>query len=202
MEGERARLILVRRVSDKRHLRRIVLFLLMATVSAPLSLPMIFYKINFTNEPADDGPASHDCKKTATALVRNESVCWEELRNTLLSRNCTAGASISVINSAEASFKNMLGKLSLLGPSKSCQEAAMPFLCLYLFGGVCTGGSESVLLQPTSSQCSELRDDVCKQEWEIALTFDVRLPDCETFPNKSTSCHRSRNIEDNTVGML
>ena len=70
------------------------------------------------------------------------------------------------------------GALSFLNPSAECLAAIRPFLCLYLFG-VCDSSSQ--LRQVSSSECVDLRDDICATEWSAAVGFlgPGKLPVCE-----------------------
>ena len=78
--------------------------------------------------------------------------------------------------------------LSFLNPSAECVAAIRPFLCLYLFG-VCDSSSQ--LRQVSSSECVDLRDDICATEWSAAIGFlgPGTLPVCEELPTLQTeSC--------------
>ena len=70
-------------------------------------------------------------------------------------------------------------------PSPECQAAAIPLLCLHLFG-LCD--SSGVSLQPTSGQCRRVRDELCIAEWQTALMFGLDLPNCDSFPDEPVSC--------------
>ena len=82
--------------------------------------------------------------------------------------------------------------LSFLNPSAECVAAIRPFLCLYLFG-VCDSSSQ--LLQVSSSECVDLRDDICATEWSAAVGFlgPRSLPVCEDLPTQiaDESCMNS-----------
>ena len=82
--------------------------------------------------------------------------------------------------------------LSFLNPSAECVAAIRPFLCLYLFG-VCDSSSQ--LRQVSSSECVDLRDDICATEWSAAVGFlgPGSLPVCEELPTQTAddSCMNS-----------
>ena len=68
-----------------------------------------------------------------------------------------------------------------------CVAEVRPFLCLYFFGvcDVATG----LTYQPSVSQCKNLRDNICMQEWAIATSFGMDLPDCDVdFPIENVPC--------------
>ena len=83
--------------------------------------------------------------------------------------------------------------LQALGASETCITEAAPFLCLYAYG-LCS--STGVYIQPTLSQCVEVRDNLCSLEWTTALNFDIALPDCNQFPFESQTCIATNNNTD------
>ena len=72
--------------------------------------------------------------------------------------------------------------------SKECLAVVMPFLCQYVYPP-CDGNGSAQFI--TEEQCINIRDDVCKTEWKIAMATEQRnlLPVCETFgaDNESSS---------------
>ena len=119
-------------------------------------------------------------------------VCQAELENILFSMNCDSGeAPLVQQHNQESTASQLIANLRFLTPSPQCEEAVIPFLCLFLFG-LCDGSGVSI--QPTSGQCEELRDDVCSTEWSTALAFGVDLPDCEIFPLEQSTCQVLNNI--------
>ena len=81
--------------------------------------------------------------------------------------------------------------LEFLRAPGSCMQEAVPFICLYAYG-VCS--SSGIYLQPTSSQCEELRDSLCRVEWEAAINIGIALPYCGDFPDMlSARCLDSNN---------
>ena len=99
--------------------------------------------------------------------------------------NCDSGETPLVLRDEESTASQLTNNLGLLNPSPQCEEAVIPFLCLFLFG-LCD--SSGVSIQPTSGQCEALRDGVCSTEWSTALAFGVDLPDCGIFPLEQASC--------------
>ena len=83
--------------------------------------------------------------------------------------------------------------LQALGASETCITEAAPFLCLYAYG-LCS--STGVYIQPTLSQCVEVRDNLCSLEWTTALNFDIALPDCNQFAFESQTCMVTSNDID------
>ena len=84
--------------------------------------------------------------------------------------------------------------LSLLNPSAECVAAIRPFLCLYLFG-VCDSSTQ--LRQVSSSECVDLRDDICATVWSAAVGFlgPGTLPVCEELSTLTETC-----MNDNSSG--
>ncbi len=78
--------------------------------------------------------------------------------------------------------------LSFLGlATPECAAEVKPFFCHYFFG-LCDLTNKNSY-QPCASQCRNLRDTVCKQEWITALNFGLELPDCNAdFPAESVPC--------------
>ena len=126
-------------------------------------------------------------------------VCQTALQSVLLSLKCDPTGAPLVLSDQEMTINDYLSNLELILPSVECREAVTPFLCLHLFG-LCD--STGVSLQPTSGQCEEIRDRVCRTEWATALSFGVDLPDCESFPSEQASCQdQSGNGTVNDTGM-
>ena len=77
--------------------------------------------------------------------------------------------------------------------AKECLAAVMPFLCQYVYPPCDGNGSVQFI---TQEQCVNIRDDVCKTEWRIAMVTEQGniLPVCETFDtNNDTSLVTTRN---------
>ena len=90
-----------------------------------------------------------------------------------------------MIRNEENTAAQLINGLTSLGASDECLSNAVPFLCLHLFGLCDVSG---VTIQPTSSQCEEIRDTTCHQEWMFIDKLDIGLPNCEIFPAESMSC--------------
>ena len=75
----------------------------------------------------------------------------------------------------------------LISASPECEEAVLPFLCLYLFR-LCD--SNGTLYQPSSGDCVTISTVVCEREWIAATTIlgQERLPQCELLPMTSLLC--------------
>jgi hypothetical protein len=112
-------------------------------------------------------------------------ICESVLEDILFSMNCDSEGTPLVLRDEESTARELISALEILRPSPECREAVTPFLCQFLFG-LCD--SSGVSLQPTSGQCEDLRDRVCRTEWSTALMFGVDLPDCEDFPSEQASC--------------
>ena len=103
--------------------------------------------------------------------------------------SCDSEGGPLVLRDEESTARDLIPSLEFLRPSDECREAVTPFLCLDLFG-LCD--SSGVSLQPTSGQCEDVRDRVCRTEWATALSLGVDLPDCESFPSEQASCQSQR----------
>ena len=70
--------------------------------------------------------------------------------------------------------------------SEECSAAVLPFLCQYVYPP-CDGNGSAQFI--TQEQCINIRDDVCKAEWKIAMTTEQGnlLPVCETFETYDNS---------------
>ena len=72
--------------------------------------------------------------------------------------------------------------------SEECSAAAIPFICQYVYPPCDSSGTAQFI---TREKCINIRDDVCKTEWRIAMFTEQRnlLPVCETFDadNESSS---------------
>ena len=75
----------------------------------------------------------------------------------------------------------------LISASPECEEAVLPFLCLYLFS-LCD--SNGTLYQPSSMDCVTISTVVCAREWIIATNFlgQEALPQCELLPAATVEC--------------
>ena len=65
--------------------------------------------------------------------------------------------------------------------SKQCQDAALPFLCQYIFPPCdVSSGSVNFISQ---TQCINIRDAVCSFEWNLVMNTPSAslLPNCENF---------------------
>ena len=101
-----------------------------------------------------------------------------------------------MIRNEENTATQLINGLTSLGASAECLSKAVPFLCLHIFG-LC--GVSGATIQPTSSQCEEIRDTTCRQEWMFIDKLDISLPDCEIFPAESLSCP-AMNVSHSTNG--
>ena len=120
-------------------------------------------------------------------------VCQSSLRETLMSANCKTGESLLVLRDDEMNAGLLIPAL-MRSPSPECRAAAIPLLCIYLFG-LCS--SSGVSIQPTSGQCRTIKDDLCSKEWAAALGFGLDLPNCDGFPEEQASCLESDNGSEN-----
>ena len=119
-------------------------------------------------------------------------LCQAALENTLDSLNCDSGASPLVLHGdQELSARQLIPFLDQSPPQ--CREAAIPLLCLHLFG-LCN--SSGVSIEPTSGQCRDVRDSLCRVEWQTATSLGFDLPDCDSFPEEQAFCDLSEQISE------
>ncbi len=88
-----------------------------------------------------------------------------------------------VFNNASEQAAQFIGALRAFG-TPECVMATVPFLCLYLFGGVCDGNGTHFL--PTREECIEISTGVCRTEWELAGNAMITLPNCAILPRQES----------------
>ena len=89
-----------------------------------------------------------------------------------------------VVRNEEARATQLINELISIGASVECRRKAIPFVCQHLFG-LC--GGLGVFIQPTSSQCEEIREVICQQEWGSIEKLSM-VQDCAMFPAETSSC--------------
>ena len=107
-----------------------------------------------------------------------------------------------VMRNEEAIVMKLINGLTFIGASEECKSKAIPLLCLYLFG-LC--GESGVPIRPTRSECEEVRDETCQQEWNMVKAFDIDLLDCDDLPHEASFCpalNDSGSINGTVTGML
>ena len=87
----------------------------------------------------------------------------------------------------ESNSVQLFNGLSFLNPSPECSEQVMPFLCLHIFGLCDANGNHHTTLR---DECISLRDDVCSNEWAMAMSFlpAGSLPACEDLSDMTDKC--------------
>ena len=87
----------------------------------------------------------------------------------------------------ETQVLTLYNGLQFLNPSPECEEAVLPFLCLFAFP-LCDGSGQ--LYQPSFGECETLTQDTCGLEWATALSFlgSENLPQCGSLPETSLEC--------------
>ena len=106
-------------------------------------------------------------------------------------QNCAAEGALLVLRNDPDTVSNVnqvIGALGILAPSPQCLEEAIPFLCLYLYGGLCESSASSSSIRPTAGQCRNIRDTLCSSEWESGEAFGLDLPDCDSLPEEQVFC--------------
>ena len=96
----------------------------------------------------------------------------------------------------------LINGLSLIGASEECISKAIPLLCLHHFG-LC--GEPGFSIQPTRSECEDVRDEICKREWNIVEALDIDLPDCTMLQDEASFCpaiNDSSSTNATVMGMI
>ena len=117
-----------------------------------------------------------------------DGICSMHLNNLMASNASLTTLSNNAINEEQLSeFFSILESFSAI-VSDECSTVVMPFLCQYVYPP-CDGNGSAQFI--TQEQCINVRDDVCKTEWRLAMTTEQGklLPVCETFgaDNQSSS---------------
>ena len=117
-----------------------------------------------------------------------DGICSMHLNDLMASNASLTTLSNNAINEEQLSeFFLILESFSTI-VSDECSTVVMPFLCQYVYPP-CDGNGSAQFI--TQEQCINVRDDVCKTEWRLAMTTEQGklLPVCETFgaDNQSSS---------------
>ena len=120
------------------------------------------------------------------------TLCSEELRQW---QQCFSGVQTTDVlipsnvdqQKAEDSASLLLSGIQFLSPSQECVAAIKPFMCLYLFGSC---DYQNQLRQVSRSDCVELRDELCPDQWKAAIMLrgEGALPDCSMFEDIESQC--------------
>ena len=184
----------------------IVLTLVVLLVCGNFAVPTIFFYLRPTDVGGGDA-TSDVCLEPA---VYSGATCRAELQVYQECFSGSAGSNDILIRSdinqetVETDAELLIESgLSFLNPSAECVAAIRPFLCLYLFG-VCDSSSQ--LRQVSSSECVDLREDICATEWSAAVVFlgPGRLPVCENLPTQmpDESCVNSTSLGNISSGFM
>ena len=87
----------------------------------------------------------------------------------------------------ENDIMSLVNGLSLLRPSQQCREAILPFICTFIFNLCDNNNTLHTILR---EDCLHIRDDVCAEVWQIAVSADdqVLLPVCEDLQEITVEC--------------
>jgi len=119
-----------------------------------------------------------------------DGICGIYLEELTNCKNSLTTLSSSVIT--EELIVNFIEFLQKL-VSEECSSTLTTFICQYVYPPCNDNGSPLLI---TQEQCVNIRDDVCANEWRIAMSseFGALLPTCEAFENVSGSS--SRNVSE------
>ena len=87
--------------------------------------------------------------------------------------------------------------LQFLDPSPECEEAFLPFLCLFAFP-LCDSSGQ--LYQPSFTECETVTLVTCAREWQTAVLNlgSENLPQCSSLPDTTTQCDGKLNISQSS----
>ena len=135
---------------------------------------------------------------TLAAPYLDDGICHAALQDVLFFLSCdSVGPPLVLRNDQEQNARLLLSALDRVRPSLECREEAVPLLCLHLFG-LCS--TSNVSIHPTSAECENVRDNLCRMEWQIAKTLNYDIPDCSSFPDQQESCSGSDMESENENG--
>ena len=156
---------------------------------------------NITTSPeGTDGNKNLECLNSYFYDL-SDDICYSELLDALSDSNCPheGGQAISLVRNGQQLANQIFQGLEFIHARESCLVEATSFLCLYAYG-LCS--STGVYIQPTSSQCVELRDSLCQTEWVTAKRFGIALPNCNDLPSRPVNCPEfNSSIPMNMTGM-
>ena len=114
--------------------------------------------------------------ETSTCELYNGSICQEELLSMTRRYLSNVSEYPSVVTGKfQGNATSILALLDLYArPECSSNAQVRPFICLHFFGLCDTG----IFYQPCASQCKNIRDNICMDEWRRLASF-VRLPNCD-----------------------
>ena len=116
-------------------------------------------------------------------VCTEELVEWQECFSGQQDINISISSNIDQFE-AENRATTLLAGLKFLSPSAECEAAIKPFMCLYLFGSCDKEGRRH---QVSQRDCMRLRDELCPEQWTIAMR-SFELPDCSEFEDKEIQC--------------
>ena len=131
-----------------------------------------------------------------SAIPYSGNICREELLSLI---ECSSENSTDLLVLADTSVQaqQFIRGLKAFG-SPGCVAAAVPLLCLSLFGGVCDENGAHYL--PTRRECLDISTGVCQMEWELAQMNGLQLPvDCTLLPERSSEMCSNREKNLNTT---
>lgn len=111
-------------------------------------------------------------------------ICREHLLSSAKMCDNASSQSVRVFEDASVEASSLLAGFQIVG-SDECIDAAVPFLCLYTFRGLCD--INGMRQMPTSTECTALADGVCQREWDLAQQFNFNLPTCAQLPTVASS---------------
>ena len=109
--------------------------------------------------------------------MQYDGVCAQYLSQL---NNGTSLSSLTLIGPSEDDVNDFIGFIKQYA-SQQCQDAALPFLCQYIFPPCDVSDGNVDFIGRT--QCINIRDAICSFEWNFVLKTPSAslLPNCENF---------------------
>ena len=118
------------------------------------------------------------------SVCRNELLAMTQCFPDIFSVSDNDPVLVLVSSESLSEMTQLLNAFELFG-SPECVAAATPFLCVYLFGGLCDEGGQHYL--PTAGECEEISTGICRREWQLARSFGMDIVDCRRLPRELPS---------------
>ena len=109
--------------------------------------------------------------------MQYDGVCAQYLSQL---NNGTSLSSLTLIGPSEDDVNDFIDIITVYA-SEQCQDAALPFLCQYIFPPCDVSDDNVDFIGRT--QCINIRDAICSFEWSVVMATPSAslLPNCENF---------------------
>ncbi len=156
---------------------------------------MLFFSVilQHNNVQSEENTNRSLCNET---IYYDGEVCREELLSFVGSCDSNSTRDIRVFHNASSTIPNLIAGLQIVG-TPGCIQEAIPFICLYYFGGVCD--VNGMKQQASSTECSILSNGLCQAEWKLGKNVGFNLPICELLPPATSSVKACTDTPHTTV---